>query len=628
MSQAVIRFLATQHVERDGESHPFFGGVLGIFGHGNLAGVGQALLQYRDERLRYYQVRNEQGMVHMATAFAKTSNRLSAMACSTSIGPGATNMITGAATATVNRLPVLLLPGDIFATRRAGSVLQQLEAGWSQDVSVNDAFKPVSRYWDRINRPEQLPAALLEAMRILTSPSETGAVTLCLPQDVQAEAWDFPAELFEPRTWHVPRNRPDASAVERACRAIRAARRPLIIAGGGTIYSGASTALADFVETTGIPVGETQAGKGSLSYDHPLNFSAFGVSGSAHVNRLANEADVVIGIGTRYTDFTTASQTLFSHDATFVNLNVGEFDSHKQSAIAVTGDARAGLEALSEALGSFEVEPTYRRQAEAGTALWRDEVDALVAPSGDGLPAQAEVVGLVNASSGPRDVVVCAAGSLPGDLHRLWKARDPQAYHMEYGFSCMGYEVAGAVGAKMADPSREVYSVVGDGSWLMMSQEILTAVQENLKIVVVLIDNHGFGSIAALSEASGSQGFGTRFRSRGEDGQLSGATLAIDFVANAKSLGADVLRASSAGQLKDALVEARASDRTTVVYVEVDPQGRFGGSGAWWDVPIAEVATETSTRNARVAYEAASLNRKSYLKPTSEPVVGAASAAT
>jgi 3D-(3,5/4)-trihydroxycyclohexane-1,2-dione acylhydrolase (decyclizing) len=612
MSQAVVRFLVQQHVERDREVSPFFGGVAGIFGHGNLAGVGQALLQYRD-LVRYYQVRNEQAMVHMATGYAKMRNRLGTLACTSSIGPGATNMITGAATATVNRLPVLLLPGDIFSTRRAGAVLQQLESSWSQDLSVNDAFKPVSRYWDRINRPEQLPAALMEAMRVLTSPAETGAVTLALPQDVQAEAWDYPVALFEPRIWPIARNRPDVAVLQRAAELIHSARRPLVIAGGGVIYSDASRALGAFVTATGIPVGETQAGKGSLCFDHAQSLGAIGASGSAQANAIAREADLVIGIGTRYTDFTTASRTLFGPDTVFVNINVAELDSHKHAGVSLTGDARATLELLSEALAGWSLDDERRRQCVEAGASWRAEIVRLTSPEGDGPPTQAATVGMVNRSAAPKDVVVCAAGSLPGDLHRLWCARDPKGYHMEYGFSCMGYEIAGALGAKMAAPEREVYSMVGDGSWLMMSNELLTAVQEGIKLIVVLVDNHGFGSIAALSEVLGSQAFGTRFRMRDADGELAGENLPVDLPGNARSLGVDVFEARSPAELEDALCRARASDVTTVVYVEIDPTARFGGSGASWDVPVAEVATVSSTIEARQEYERAQAEQTHYL---------------
>jgi 3D-(3,5/4)-trihydroxycyclohexane-1,2-dione acylhydrolase (decyclizing) len=614
VGQALIRFLIAQECSRDGaEPHRFFAGAFGIFGHGNLAGVGQALLEYQHD-FRYYQARNEQAMVHMATGFAKMRNRLATLACTSSIGPGATNMVTGAAVATVNRLPVLLLPGDIFARRLVAPVLQQLESPWSQDMSVNDAFKSVSRYWDRIYRPEQLVSALFEAMRVLTSPGDTGAVTLALPQDVQAEAVDWPEELFRDRVWEIARPQPDRRALEHAVAAVGPAERPIVIAGGGVIYSEATAELRAFVESTGIPVAETQAGKGSLPFDHPLCLGAIGASGSSWANRVANDADLVIGIGTRYTDFTTASKTLFrSEDVRFVNLNVAELDAFKLAGLALTADAREGLRQLGASLSGYSVSTEYRQEVERAASSWRDEVDEQIRLSDDRLPTQAEVIGVVNASCGSRDVVVCAAGSLPGDLHRLWRSTDPKGYHMEYGYSCMGYEVAGAVGAKLADPSRTVIAMVGDGSWLMLSQDLLTAIQERQQLIVVLVDNQGYGSIAALSEASGSQAFGTRFRYRDETGALSGDSLPIDLSANARSLGAATIDVDSATGLRDALAAARESGETTVIHVLVNPQGRFGGSGAWWDVPVAEVSELESTQHAREAYERELQNQRNYL---------------
>jgi 3D-(3,5/4)-trihydroxycyclohexane-1,2-dione acylhydrolase (decyclizing) len=614
VGQAVVRFLAAQRVERDDVEQPFFGGALGIFGHGNVAGIGQALLQYRKD-FRLYQGRNEQGMVHIATGYAKMKNRLGAMACTTSIGPGATNMITGAATATVNRLPVLCLPSDIFASRRTGPVLQQLESNFSWDYSASDAFKAVSKYWDRINRPDQLPTALLEAMRTLTSPADTGAVTLSLPQDVQAEAWDFPELLFRPRTWYVPRARADRRALRRAAQIIAGAKRPMIIAGGGVIYSAATTELAEFASATGIPVGVTQAGKASLKFDHPQMVNALGASGSVFANKLANEADVIIGIGTRYTDFTTASNTIFTdHDVQFINLNVTELDAYKESALGLVGDARESLNELSDLLGdAYSVSAEYRAEVEQAAAGWRTEVDRIIEIQNGPTLSQAEAIGIVNAAAGDNHVVVNAAGSMPGDLHRLWRPSDPKAYDLEYGNSCMGYEVGGAVGAKMADPSRDVYCFIGDGTFLLSSQEIMTAVQEGLKITVLLVDNYGYGSIAALSETRGSQGFACRFNYRGEDGQFSDDRIEIDLAANAASYGADVLTATTAEELQKALAEAASIDNTVVIYVKVDAKGRFGGSGAWWDVPVSEVSDLDSTRQARTEYEAEVANQGPYL---------------
>jgi 3D-(3,5/4)-trihydroxycyclohexane-1,2-dione acylhydrolase (decyclizing) len=613
MAQALVLFLAAQHVERDGEERAFFAGVFGIFGHGNVAGVGQALQQYAD-RLRYYQSRNEQAQVHTAAAYARMTNRLQTLACTSSVGPGATNMITGAAGATINRLPVLLLPGDVFATRRVGSVLQQLEAGWSQDVSVNDAFRPVSRYWDRIARPEQLIASALEAMRVLTSQSDTGAVTLALPQDVQAEAFDYPVDFLRRRTWHIPRPLPDRAALQRAVELIRRARRPMVVAGGGVIYSEATAALRSFAEATGTPVAETQAGKGSLPFDHPASLGAMGATGTPGANLTAREADLVIGVGTRYSDFTTASRTAFQHpEVRFINLNLAELDALKHAGLALVGDARATLEELAEALRGWAVEPEYRATAARRNQEWDREVERIYSLGHRPLLSQGEIVGAVNRSASPRDVVVCAAGSLPGDLHKLWRSRDPKGYHVEYGYSCMGYEVAGGLGVKMAAPDREVYVMVGDGSWLMMSSELVTAIQEGHKLTVVLIDNHGFASIGGLSAAVGSAGFGTEYRYRTPDGRLAGDHLPVDLAANAESLGACVLRVSGAAELDAALRDARAMDRTVVIHVEADRETRVGSYETWWDVPVAEVSAVEAVKAARREYEKARESERWHL---------------
>ncbi|QXJ20220.1 3D-(3,5/4)-trihydroxycyclohexane-1,2-dione acylhydrolase (decyclizing) [Actinomadura graeca] len=591
VGQAVVRFLANQWTERDGERRRFFAGCFGIFGHGNVAGLGQALLQ-QDGALPFRAARNEQAMVHAAVGYARTHDRLRAYACTTSIGPGATNMVTGAALATINRIPVLLLPGDVFATRVANPVLQELEDARSYDVSVNDCLRPVSKYWDRINRPEQLPAALLAAMRVLTDPAETGAVTLALPQDVQAEAHDWPPELFAGRTWRIPRPVPEPAVLDEAAALLRAARRPLVVAGGGVVYSGAAAELDAFARETGFPVAETQAGKGSLPWDHPASAGAIGATGTSAANALAREADVVLGVGTRYSDFTTASRTLFARPGVrFVNLNVAGPDAAKHAGLPLTADARAGLAALRGALAGHTVDESYRAEAAALTARWNAAVDRSREPSGGGLPSQPEIIGIVNETAGPRDVVVCAAGSMPGDLHRLWRTRDPKGYHVEYGYSCMGYEIAGGLGVKLAAPDREVFVLVGDGSYLMMAQELVTAVADGVKLVVVLVQNHGFASIGALSESVGAQGFGTRFRLPG------------DLAANAASLGADVLRATTAAGFRAALAKARDASRTTVVHVETDTSVAVPDGGAWWDVPVAEVSTLDSTVRARAAYE-------------------------
>jgi 3D-(3,5/4)-trihydroxycyclohexane-1,2-dione acylhydrolase (decyclizing) len=620
VGQAVVRFLAAQRSERDGTEHRLFGGCSGIFGHGNLAGIGQALLEaelHQPGSLRYYQARNEQAMVHTAVAFARMRNRLSAWACTSSIGPGATNMVTGAALATINRLPVLLLPGDVFATRVAPPVLQELEHPGAGDVSVNDAFRPVSRFFDRVWRPEQLPAALLAAMRVLTDPAETGAVTLALPQDVQTEAHDWPAELFAPRVWHVPRPIPEPAALARAAGVIRAAARPLIVAGGGVVYAEATTALRAFAEATGIPVAETQAGRGSLPAGHPLALGAIGSTGTAAANRMAGEADVVIGIGTRYSDFTTASRTVFGCPRVrFVNVNVAAADAVKLAGTALVADAREALRGLAAALAGWSTPAPYRDQARRLAAEW-DEIVGRAYALGHQPPAQSEVIGAVNEAAGPRDVVVCAAGSMPGDLHKLWRARDPKGYHVEYGYSCMGYEIAGGLGVKLADPHREVYVLVGDGSYLMMSAELVTAVQEGIKIIVVLVQNQGFASIGGLSETVGVQRFGTRYRYRDpHTGRLDGGVLPVDLAANAASLGVRVLRAQTIAELRDALRQAKEHPAGPVlVHIETDPMVPAPASEAWWDVPVAEVSALEPTQRARDAYEKAKPAQRSLIGP-------------
>jgi 3D-(3,5/4)-trihydroxycyclohexane-1,2-dione acylhydrolase (decyclizing) len=499
-------------------------------------------------------------------------------------------MITGAALATINRLPVLLLPGDIFARRNVAPVLQQLESPSTQDISVNDAFKPVSRYWDRIYRPEQLITSLPEVMRILTSPAETGAVTLALPQDVQAEAYDFPEELFARRVWHIPRVNADRFLLAQAIEAIRQSKRPMIVAGGGVLYSEASEALARFVAQTGIPVGETQAGKGSLPYDHPQNMGAIGATGTLAANRIARDADLIIGVGTRYSDFTTASKTAFQNPAVrFININVAEFDSYKHSAIPLTADAHVTLEQLTEALGDHKVESEYQSQISSLKTEWEQEVDRLFHLGNQPLPAQSEVIGAIWESAESKDVLVSAAGSHPGDLHKLWRTHQPNTYHLEYGYSCMGYEIPGAMGVKVADPSREVYAFVGDGTYLMMPSEIVTAVQEGIKIIIVLVDNHGFASIGGLSQSLGSAGFGTRFRMRdSKSGQLEGEYLPVDFAANARSLGAHTVSACTIEEFKAALQEARKVTKTTVIVVETEREVRVPGYDSWWDVAVAE----------------------------------------
>jgi 3D-(3,5/4)-trihydroxycyclohexane-1,2-dione acylhydrolase (decyclizing) len=615
-AQALITFLEAQYAERDGVERPFFGGCFGIFGHGNLAGIGQALQQ--SPGLRYYQSRNEQAQVHIAIGYAKMHNRLQALACTSSIGPGATNMLTGAATATINRLPVLLLPGDIFARRNVAPVLQQLESEHSQDVSVNDCFKPVSRYWDRINRPDQLLMALPEAMRVLTSPAETGAVTLALPQDVQTEAYAFPSALFEKRVWRIPRNRADRDALRQAVEWIRGCRRPLIVAGGGTIYSEATDALRHVVEQCGIPVAETMAGKGSLRFDHPLQLGAIGATGTFAANRAAREADLVIGIGTRYSDFTTASKTAFEDPGVrFVNVNVTGFDAGKHAGLALIGDARATLEELAPALHGYRVPDAYRQLSETRHVEWEHEVERVYTERSEPLPSQGELIGAVNEHGDPAGVMVCAAGSLPGDLHKLWRARHPKQYQMEYGYSCMGFEIAGGLGVKMADPSREVYVLVGDGSYLMMPSEIVTSIQEGYKLTIVLMDNGGFKSIGSLSRSLGQAGFGTRYVYP-RDGALPGdegptQALPVDLAANARSLGACVIECMTREDVVKALGAAKEIDRTTVIYVRNDRLHGVPGYESWWDVPVAEVSEMPAVADARREWEANRARERYFL---------------
>ncbi|WP_432572629.1 3D-(3,5/4)-trihydroxycyclohexane-1,2-dione acylhydrolase (decyclizing) [Kineococcus sp. SYSU DK005] len=618
VAQAVVRFLSCQFTERDGIRRQFFGGVLGIFGHGNVAGVGQALLEAELEAdagdgwkpaapVPYITGRNEQAMVHTAVGYARQKDRLQTMAVTASIGPGSSNMLTGAALATVNRIPVLLLPSDVFATRAASPVLQELETDTGYDVSVNDAFRPLSRFFDRVWRPEQLPSALLGAMRVLTDPAQTGAATVCLPQDVQAEAFDWPAELFRERTWRIARPVPERALVQEAAELIRSAKAPLVVAGGGVTYSEAEDALRAFAEATGVPVAQTQAGKGTLPYDHPLCLGAIGSTGTTAANEVAAEADLVIGVGTRYQDFTTASRTAFQNPGVrFVNVNVAGLDAVKHAGLPVLADAREALQALTAALEGFSTPDAYRERAARLNREWDAVVESYYR-SGlgerEGVLAQAEVLGAVDEVAGPRDVVVCAAGSLPGDLHCMWRTRDRKGYHVEYGYSCMGYEIPGGIGVRMAAPDRDVFITVGDGSYLMMPTELVTAVQEHVKVVVVLLQNHGFASIGALSESRGSQRYGTSYRYRDEQGHLAGGKLPVDLAANAESLGVRVLRVRTREELVAALRDAKASEGSTLVHVETDLHSRAPDGGGWWDVPVSEVSHLASTQRARAEYE-------------------------
>ena len=614
-AQALVRFLERQYVARDGVEERFIAGVFGIFGHGNVTGMGQALEEAARD-LRYYQPRNEQAMVHTAAAYAKTRNRLQTFACTSSVGPGATNMITGAAVATVNRLPVLLLPGDTFASRAPHPVLQQLEHFQDRDVSVNDAFRPVSRFFDRITRADQLIDSLPEAFRVLTDQAQTGAVTIALPQDVQTEAHDYPEEFFRRRVYRVPRPVPPATEIAEAVRLIRAAERPLIVAGGGVIYAAASADLAAFAERFGIPVSETQAGKGSLAWDHPCAVGAVGAIGGLAANRLAREADLVLAIGTRLADFPTGSKTAFQHpDLRVVGLNVVAMDAAKLGGLPLIGDARAGLAALAEALAEagYRTRPEYAGKVSRLRDEWYAAVDAVVAAPGGDRITQANAIGIVNDSSRPHDVVVCAAGSLPGDLNKLWKTRDPKGYHLEYGYSCMGYEIAGGLGVKMAAPEREVYVLVGDGSYLMLHTEIVTSLQEGYKIIIVLLDNSGFACIRNLQMGAGSPSFGNDLRFRdAATGRLTGPPVPIDFVKNAESMGALGLSAGSPDELRAALAAAQRADRTTLIAVPIDPDATVPGFEGWWDVPVAEVSGQPGVRAARAEYEAAVAKQRSF----------------
>ena len=642
VAQAIVRFLAAQYSERAGQRQRLVAGVLGIFGHGNVAGLGQALLQHeleataagRTPDLPYVLTRNEQAQVHTAVGFARQRRRLSTWACTSSVGPGATNMLTGAALATINRIPVLLLPSGTFATRATAPVLQELERFDDGTVTVNEAFRPLSRYYDEIIRPEQLPSALLGAMRVLTDPAETGAVTISLPQDVQAQAHDWPVELFAERTWHVARPPAEADRIAAAAAIIRSARRPFVVAGGGVHYAQAEQALGDFCAATGIPVGETQAGKGSLLHGDPHLMGAVGSTGTTAANALARTADVVIGLGTRYSDFTTASRTAFqADDVRFVNVNVAGFDAGKHAGLSLVADAGEALRQLTSALSGDEPYRVSRDYAEQGArewARWDASVTAIYSPGTDvteklaeGLLTQGQVLGVVNELSDPRDVVLCAAGSMPGDIHKLWRVRDHDGYHVEYGYSCMGYEVPASIGIRWADPTRDVFAMVGDGGYLMMPSELVTAVAEHVKVIVVLVVNDGFGSIGALSESLGSQRFGTRYRFRDSSGRLDGPALPVDLAANARSLGATVLQPRSEAELREAIVTAKAAPSDggpVVICVHTDPLvSGSPDSESWWDVPVSEVAEVDSTRSAYADYTESRKAQRNLLAPTDGP---------
>lgn len=606
MAQALLRYLDQQYISVDGVETKFVKGIIGIFGHGNVTGIGEAL-ERSPGSLTYMQGKNEQGMVHTAAAYAKQKNRRQIYACTTSIGPGALNMITAAATATVNRIPVLLLPGDNFATREPDPVLQQLEVSSDYTISATDPFKAVSKYWDRIVRPEQLMIAVTQAMRVLTDPAETGAVTLALPQDVQAEAYDYPESFFARKVHYLDRRPPVQAAIERATEQIARGSKPLLVAGGGVLYSEASAQLVEFAEAFGIPIAETQAGKSAVSWDHPLNVGAIGVTGSLAANRLAREADVVIGVGTRFSDFTTASRSAFQHpEASFININLNSMDAAKLGGEAILADAREGLQALQKELQERQYRGAYGASEVADLrAEWNAEVDRLYAAQHEAGLAQTTAVGIVNRTIDPSSVIVCAAGSLPGDLHRLWRASEPKTYHMEYGFSCMGYEVSGAFGAALAEPDREVYAMVGDGSYLMLHSEFVTSLQEQKKMTILLFNNNGFQCIHNLQREHGSDGFGNEFRYReSESGRLTGDYMPMDFAAHARSMGAKSYRAETAEQLEQALRDAKNETVSTLIEIPVVPGTNAGGYESWWNVGVPEVSAEEKVVHAHHTMQA------------------------
>ena len=619
VAQAIVRYLAHQYTERDGVEQRFIPGMFGIFGHGNVAGIGQALLQHEvdpafDEPFEYWMGRNEQGMVHVAAAFAKQTERLQTLAVTSSIGPGALNMVTGAALATTNRVPVLLFPSDIFANRMPDPVLQQVEDPTNPDVSANDAFRPVSKFWDRVNRPEQLMVSLPRAMRVLTDPADTGAAVVCMPEDVQAEVYDWPEEFFAKKVWHIDRRVPDRAALARAVEAIRAAKRPLVISGGGTIYSGATEELRAFATATGIPVADTQAGKGGINWDHERAVGGVGSTGAGSANALAVEADLIIGIGTRYSDFTTGSQTQFKNpDVKFLNINVGSFDAAKQGAQMLVADAREALEALTEALAGHRVDDDYSQKIADERAAWAEATDTCYHLGHGPLPAQTEVFGALNELMGDNDIVINAAGSMPGDLQCLWRARTPGQYHVEYAFSTMGYEIPAALGCKMASPDSEVVAIVGDGTYQMLPMELATIVQERAKVIFVLLQNHGYASIGGLSESRGSQRFGTKYRMRSADGGRSDELIPVDIAANARSWGIDVIEVSTIADFREAYATAAASDKATMIHIETDLYGPNPPGTSWWDVPVTAASTLESTQKAYEEYaEAVKAQRRFF----------------
>lgn len=600
MAQALTRYLPRQMTVIAAQKMPVFAGVWAIFGHGNVAGIGEALYQVRGE-LSTFRGHNEQSMAHAAIAYAKASFRRRMMACTSSIGPGALNMVTAAAVANVNRLPLLLLPGDVFASRLPDPVLQQTEDFGDGTVSANDVFRPVSRYFDRITRPEQIIPALRRAMQVLTDPAECGPVTLSLCQDVQAEAFDYPEAFFAEQLWVPRRQRPDIEEVAAAAAAIKAARAPVIIAGGGVLYSSASAELAALAEKHGIPVLETQAGKSALPDTHPFNMGSVGVTGTSASNELAETADLILAVGTRLQDFTTGSWALFKHpDVKIVALNAQAFDAGKHNALPVVGDAKAGLEELAARLSGWSTPPSWTTQAKGGKAAWREAAQAATAPSNAGLPSDAQVIGAVQRVFGSGATIVCAAGGLPGELHKLWRADAPGSYHLEYGFSCMGYEIAGGLGVKLAKPDEEVVVMVGDGSYMMMNSELSTSVTLGAKLTVVVLDNRGFGCINRLQMATGGANFNNLFEDAKHE-VLPG----IDFHKHAESMGASAIKVASISELEMALAQAKTSDRTNVIVIDTHPLISTTAGGHWWDVAVPEVSEREEVRQARKSYEQA-----------------------
>ena len=598
-AQAMVRYLSCQ-INCDGD--PFFGGCWAIFGHGNVAGLGEALHGIGDD-FPTWRGHNEQGMAHAAIAYAKASNRKRAMTVTTSIGPGATNMVTAAALAHVNRLPVLLVPGDVFANRAPDPVLQQIEDFGDGTISANDCFKPVSRYFDRITRPEQLLTALPRAMAVLTDPVECGPVTLAFCQDVQAEAYDWPENFFVQKTWKQVRPRADLDQIDAAIAAIKAAKKPLIIAGGGVHYADACDDLRDFAHRHNIPVAETQAGKSALAWDDALNLGSIGVTGASSANAVAEEADLIIALGTRLQDFTTGSWALFKGpNHRILSINVAAYDARKHDAISVVGDAKVTLAELSSALGEHQarsVDPALKKS-------WIEAVDGVTAlPTGNALPTDAQVIGAVQRSTDEDAIVVCAAGGLPGELHKLWKAAKPNGYHVEYGFSCMGYEIAGGLGVKMACPDREVVVMVGDGSYMMMNSELATSVMLGHKIITVILDNRGFGCINRLQMATGGESFNNLL-----DTARHVEPSAVDFAAHAGAMGAVSEKVSSITDLEDAMERARKADRSYVIVIDTDPLPSTEAGGHWWDVAVPEVSVRPTVNEARKNYEAALKNQR------------------